>query len=78
MRARFRSIAALLLPVAASVAFLSIAQGNTAMPAHHLADSATTTVTATVPAVDSGNAAASNDSGNAGDSGDSGDGFSWG
>ncbi|MFE4862079.1 hypothetical protein [Streptomyces sp. NPDC056670] len=44
MRARFRSIAALLLPVAASIAFVLTAQGNTAAPAHQIADSATTTV----------------------------------
>ncbi|CAM5558360.1 hypothetical protein AB0M94_29735 [Streptomyces xanthochromogenes] len=62
MRARFRSIAALLLPVAASVAFVLTAQGNTSAPAHQIADPATTTATAPAPVP----------------SGDSGDGFSWG
>ncbi|GHB18935.1 hypothetical protein GCM10010331_00950 [Streptomyces xanthochromogenes] len=54
MRARFRSIAALLLPVAASVAFVLTAQGNTSAPAHQIADPATTTAPAPVPSGDSG------------------------
>ncbi|MEU8963644.1 MULTISPECIES: hypothetical protein [unclassified Streptomyces] len=62
MRARFRSIAVLLLPVAASVVCVLTAQGNTSGPAHQIADPVTTAVTAPAPVP----------------SGDSGDGFSWG
>ncbi|MFG3282999.1 hypothetical protein [Streptomyces sp. NPDC048111] len=50
MRARFRSIAALLLPVAATIAFVLTAQGNSAAPVHHIAES----TTAAVPTSDPG------------------------
>uniref|UniRef100_A0AAU2V426 Uncharacterized protein n=1 Tax=Streptomyces sp. NBC_00003 TaxID=2903608 RepID=A0AAU2V426_9ACTN len=54
MRARFRSVAALLLPVAATVAFVLTAQGNADAPAHRVADSVTATAITTVPSGDPG------------------------
>ncbi|MCX5385575.1 hypothetical protein [Streptomyces sp. NBC_00083] len=54
MRARFRSVAALLLPVAAAVAFALTAQGHSAAPDHAVADSAVATAATPVPTSDPG------------------------
>lgn len=54
MRARFRSVGALLLPVAATVAFVLTAQGNSDAPTRQIADSVTTAAITTVPSGDPG------------------------
>ncbi|MFE9402454.1 hypothetical protein ACFYNY_11815 [Streptomyces sp. NPDC006530] len=54
MRARFRSIAALLLPAAALFACVLTAQGNTTAPAHQFAGAADSATVVPVPSPNPG------------------------